>query len=174
MQCSLLNTRKNVSRISKQWEWNKKDQFFRAALLKNKSSREISTGVTYKNTKKGELLLPYTGRFRRRFKFAPYLVSGTIHSTRWQRPNRSSSLKTTSSSTSQSRHYWHAQEWPVTGPTPEGSGTMTRKTFLSGLMKRTTLVWSPCRLEAIWLLCLNDFVLALIRCGNYSFLLLNV
>ena len=82
MQYSLLNTRKNVSRISKQWEWNKKDQFFRAALLKNKSSREISTGVTYKNTKKGELLLPYTGRFRRRFKFAPYLVSGTILSTR--------------------------------------------------------------------------------------------
>ena len=82
MQCSLLNTRKNVSRISKQWEWNKKDQFFRAALLKNKSSREISTGVTHKNTKKVELLLPYTERFRRRFKFAPYLVSGTILSTR--------------------------------------------------------------------------------------------
>ena len=81
MQCSLLNTRKNVSRISKQWEWNKKDQFFRAALLKNKSSRKISTGVTYKNTKKGELL-PYTERFRRRFKFAPDLVSGTILSTR--------------------------------------------------------------------------------------------
>lgn len=59
-----------------------KNPYFRAALLKNKSSREISTGVTYKNTKKGELLLPYTGRFRRRFKFAPYLVSGTILSTR--------------------------------------------------------------------------------------------
>ena len=59
-----------------------KRPIFRAALLKNKSSREISTGVTYKNTKKGELLLPYTGRFRRRFKFAPYLVSGTILSTR--------------------------------------------------------------------------------------------
>ena len=82
MQCSLLNTRKNVSRISKQWEWNKKDQFFRAALLKNKLSRKISVGVIYKNTKKGELLLPYAVRLRRRFKFAAYLVSGTILSTR--------------------------------------------------------------------------------------------
>ena len=100
------------------------------------------------------------------FKFASYLVSGIIHSTRWQKPNRSSSLQTTSSSTSQSLHSWHAQEWPVTGLMPEGSGTMTRKTFLSGLMKKTTLVWSPCRLEGIWLLYLKDFVLAWIRCGK--------
>ena len=162
MQCSILNTNKRG------------DQFFLAEFVKNKSCRIMSVAVIYKNTKKGELLLSYLERFRRIFKFAPYLVSGTIHSTRWQKPNRSSSLQTTSSSTSQSRHSWHAQEWPVTGPMPEGSGTMTRKTFLSGLMKRTTLVWSPCRLEGIWLLCLNDFVLALIRCGNYSLLLLNV
>ena len=60
----------------------KKDQFFLGKLVKNKSCPIISAGVTYKNTKKGELLLPYTGRFRRKFKFAAYLVSGTILSTR--------------------------------------------------------------------------------------------
>lgn len=82
MQCSILNTTKNVSRIPKHWEWNKKDHFFLAAFVRNKSCRKISAGVIYKNTKKGEVVLPYSERFRCIFKFAHNLVSGIIHSTK--------------------------------------------------------------------------------------------